>query len=714
MGMDLRTQTSLFCGALALAIAASIVLRGKLGRPQLWVAAFAADIGLWYLAQWLYHFVRADVWVRFTALLAVFLPQAALHLFDAIVPEPGRRSTLLRVAGVLVVPMLILVLSPQHMHGLVRGAIFLYVFGLIAAGLVALARRAARSRSRETQRRVRFLVLIGALATAFSLADFLWFIGAPLPPVGAVLSIVFVFLLAETLTRERLVDVYDAVGQLLVSTALAFCLAGIFYVFVGVVGGFSTMYLNAVLAAIVILVVFEPMRDKVEAYTRLVLFRERVDVERAVATAKRELAHVLQVDVMEQIVMTALEQSRRVTGAALYLRDPHGPDFKLGASFGPSPPEHLDGNACRPLIERLAHEGSLQLEALARDVAERRPPPAELELARRVTSAAGVLGPLALSVCVPIRSADDVVGFLLVTDDRVRDAFSLEERQLLESLAAQIGIVLENSRQYRRLQERDRLATLGQMAAGLAHEVKNPLGAIKGAAQLLDDPRAQSGLDPASREFVSIILEEVDRLDRVVGSVLDYARPTRGELGKVDPTAIVRRTLQVLGSERGEGTTLRMELPEGDPPFVRADAEQLRQVLINLVRNAQQAMNGSGEVVVSVRRRGGRGPTGEPTSEVEIGVHDRGPGMAPQVLKQLFVPFFTTKDKGTGLGLPISQRMVAEMGGVIEVSSAPGSGSTFAVVLPEVTGEAREVALGRELASVPPPPTVTLATHDAE
>ncbi len=683
METDLRTQTSLFCGVLALAIAVSTLLRGKVGQAKLFFAAFAADWGLWYLAQWLYHFVRMDFWVRFMALLAVILPQAALHLFDAILKEPERRSKLLRVAGALALPMLILVLTPQHQHRLVRSAIFLYVFGLIAAGLTALWRRAERTSSRETRRRVRFLVMIGSLATVFSLADFLWFIGAPLPPVGAVLGIVFVFLLSETLTRARLVDVYDIVGRLLVSTALAFCLAGIFYVFVVFVGGFNTMYLSAVLAAIVILVLFEPLREKVEGYTHLVLFRERVDVERAVASAKRDLAHVLQIDVMADIVMDALEKSRRVTGAALYLREPGGADLQLVASFGPTPPAHLDGADSSALIERLDAEGLVSLEALTRDVEQRQLGGRELEAAHRVVTAASRFGPLALAVCVALRSEDGIVGFLLIMDDRVRDAFSDDEQQLFEALGAQIGLVVENSRQYRRLQERDRLAALGQMAAGLAHEIKNPLGAIKGAAQLLGDPRAEQELDPASQEFVSIILEEVDRLDRVVGSVLDYARPSSSNPAPVDVNAVIRRTLQVLSTEPNVDTTFSVELPD-EPTLVRADAEQFRQVLINLIRNAQQAMNGRGEIAISVSRRAARSPERgtAPEGDVEIAVKDSGPGMAPQVLRHVFVPFFTTKAEGTGLGLAISQRMVQQMGGVIEARSAEGSGTTFVVVLP--------------------------------
>jgi signal transduction histidine kinase len=704
--LDLRTRTSLFCGILALAIAVSILLRGRTRRAQILFAAFAGDIGLWYLAQWLYQWVRADVWARFTAVLAVLLPQFALHLFEAIVPQPGRRSLLLRVAGILLVPVLVLVLSPQHQHGLARGAVFLYVFGLITAGLWSLLLRGGRSPSRAVQRRVRFLVLIGALAAAFSLADFLWFIGAPLPPVGAVLSIVFLFVLAESMTRERLVDLYDILGQLVVSTALAFSLAGMFYVFVVLFGGFDTMYLGAILASIVILVLFEPLRAKAEEYIHKVFFRERVDLERAVAKARAQLLHVLQVAEMQQVVLSALEGSRRATGAALYLRHPAGADFELGSSFGPPAPALIDEAAARPLLERLSSGSSVVLDRVQFEAGERRREglTREAEADERLLAAAELLGPFRDGVCLAIHGEGQaLLGMLVVVDDRARDAFSHDEVALLEALAVHIGVVIENSQQYRRMQERDRLAALGQMAAGLAHEVKNPLGAIKGAAQLLSEPFGGAHMTASERDFVGIILEEVDRLDRVVGSVLDYARPSKGNPGAVDLNAVVRRTLQVVATGPGDGCAFTTELGAG-LPLVRADAEQLRQVLMNLIMNAIQAVDGKGRIEVVTRDRSARtsgelADQGSKAEWVEVSVSDDGPGITPQVKKNLFVPFFTTKDKGTGLGLAISERMVAEMGGRIEVASRAGAGSTFTVVLPAV-GEA--TVLGRTTTSPPP------------
>src|SRR5882724_703022 len=704
-GMDLRTRTSLFCGVLALAIAVSVLLKGKPRLPQLFFTGLAGDIGLWYLAQWLYHVGRSDLWARWTAVLAVLLPQFAVHLFESIVPEPGRPSSLKRVAGILMVPMLVLVLT-ERQHGLVRGAVILYVFGLIAAALWTLLMRGERSGSRAVQRRVRFLVFIGALAATFSLADFLWFIGAPLPPVSAVLSIVFLFVLSESLTRERLVDLYDILGQLLVSTALAFAMGGIFYVFVVLLGGFDTMYLGAILAAIVILLLFEPLRSKAEDYTHKVFFRERVDLERAVAKARALLVHTLQVAEMQQIVISALEESRRATGAAIYLRNPLGSDFVVGSGFGPVAPARIELAAAHPLAERLNDGGAILFEDILHQVLEHRRSglAREAEADERLLSSAQLLGPFRTGVCLGIWGEKrELLGLLLVVDDRVRDAFSPDEAVLLESLAVQIGVVIDNSRQYRRMQERDRLAALGQMAAGLAHEVKNPLGAIKGAAQLLSDPRDHSRLGGVELEFVGIILEEVERLDRVVGSVLDYARPSKGELGAVDLNAVVRRTVTLLATDRAEDCEIVTELSSNLPP-VRADAEQLRQVLINLVRNAVQAMGGQGTVRVRTAMHA-QPPTAissSPAGEwAEVSVSDAGPGIAPQVLKNLFVPFFTTKDRGTGLGLAISQRMVEEMGGRIEVVSHLGDGATFTVLLP--VGEPHVHRAGQGPVSTPVP-----------
>lgn len=171
----------------------------------------------------------------------------------------------------------------------------------------------------------------------------------------------------------------------------------------------------------------------------------------------------------------------------------------------------------------------------------------------------------------------------------------------------------------------------------------------------------------------------------MVGSVLSYARPARGNQGEIDVSRVVERTAKMLATEN-PGCELSVST-EPNLPSVRGDAEQLRQVLINLIRNAVQAMDHGGTVYIDVRfaltaRSSHHGEV--PDSWIEVSVRDDGPGIAPEVKENLFVPFFTTKQRGSGLGLAISQRIVEEMSGRIEVHSQAGEGTCFSVLLPTV------------------------------
>jgi signal transduction histidine kinase len=197
------------------------------------------------------------------------------------------------------------------------------------------------------------------------------------------------------------------------------------------------------------------------------------------------------------------------------------------------------------------------------------------------------------------------------------------------------------------------------------------------------------------QEFVGIILEEVERLNRIVGSFLDYARPQSGTSVPVDINAVVKSTIQILMSQRvGDAIDIQTEFAE-DLPRISIDPEKLRQVLMNLIQNAEQAMDGRGCVTVATcARRQSRTSMGPASvserlialavgpTDVEISVHDTGSGISPKVRKNLFVPFFTTKVEGTGLGLAISQSIVQSAGGRIDVESQAGAGTRFTIVLP--------------------------------
>jgi signal transduction histidine kinase len=212
------------------------------------------------------------------------------------------------------------------------------------------------------------------------------------------------------------------------------------------------------------------------------------------------------------------------------------------------------------------------------------------------------------------------------------------------------------------------------MAAGVAHEIRNPLGGIRGASQLL----ARES-DERTREFLDVIVREVDRLDHTVEQLLDLARPMNTERAATDVEEVVDRALAVVNPQLEEaGVSIEKKTPS-QPVQALADASQLTQVFLNLFLNALQAMPGGGTLSVTI---GQQTTAGSRATVVEV--TDTGQGMSQQTLEYLFMPFYTNKEKGSGLGLSISHKIIEEHGGMIDVKSEEGKGSTFVVSLPTI------------------------------
>ncbi len=301
---------------------------------------------------------------------------------------------------------------------------------------------------------------------------------------------------------------------------------------------------------------------------------------------------------------------------------------------------------------------------------------------KRLTDVKNAMQQMKAGITAPLVGNDRVIGFLNLWDERMPEAFASDEIALILELAERLATVVENSKLYERMRERDRLAALGEMAAGLAHEIRNPLGAIKGAAQCLDPKQ----LPKDDAEFIEVIVEEVNRLNGVVTEFLDYARPLKQNFGPTDVSEVVTRTVRLIQNGVPPNVTLKTELNDA-LPRVDGDAEQLKQVLLNLVQNAVQALGEKPGVITIRTRPMERFNEFRSADSIEILVTDDGPGIPTDQQLNIFVPFFTTKQKGTGLGLAICQRIVKNHGGSISVQSKPGDGTTFMIRLPTLPTE---------------------------
>ncbi len=247
-------------------------------------------------------------------------------------------------------------------------------------------------------------------------------------------------------------------------------------------------------------------------------------------------------------------------------------------------------------------------------------------------------------------------------------------------------LVLRDLTNVRELEEAvrhaDRLSTLGTLAAGLAHEIKNPLGGIKGAAQLLERELSE---ESEMRDYTRVVLKEVQRVNRIVDELLELASPRKLKLDQVnlhkilgDIIILQRRTIE------GKPVAIQQQFDPSIPPIL-ADEGLMTQLFLNLIKNAVEAVGESGTIRVTSKVWSDYSMThkGERRSRmVAVEVSDDGPGIKKDQLEHLFTPFFTTKAKGTGLGLAICQKIVSEHRGLIKVDSDPGRGTTFTVMLP--------------------------------
>jgi signal transduction histidine kinase len=271
-----------------------------------------------------------------------------------------------------------------------------------------------------------------------------------------------------------------------------------------------------------------------------------------------------------------------------------------------------------------------------------------------------------------------LIGLVVDRQEHYRRGLEIQAETLAQShrdLQEQTRLLLEKETQLRRA---DRLSALGQLSAGLAHEIRNPLGAIKGAVEILQEDYP-TGHPKA--EFYAILLKEVERLNGVLTNFLSFARPVMPHFAPLD----VRSVLTALeGLTSGQARAHRVQIFTSfhhGPSRVMADETLLKQAFLNIMLNAVEAMPSGGDLAISTRLSPA-GATGDRPEWVEVVFDDTGPGIPEEDLGRIFDPFFTTKRDGTGLGLAITHRIIENHHGTIRVTSQRGKGTTFVVTLP--------------------------------
>ncbi len=232
------------------------------------------------------------------------------------------------------------------------------------------------------------------------------------------------------------------------------------------------------------------------------------------------------------------------------------------------------------------------------------------------------------------------------------------------------------------LRRADRLSMLGTLAGGLAHEIKNPLGGIKGAAQLLSMELAK---ESSLQDYTQIMIKEVERINFIIEELMDLGNPRPLVIGEVDLTKILNDiVLLQREAARGQNIKFALKLDPSIPP-IQGDESLLTRLFLNLIKNAREAISREGGVLVGTRIASSyhmTGPGRRSSPMVDISIKDTGCGIAMEEMDRIFTPYFTTKNKGSGLGLAISQKIIEDHHGLLKIESAPGEGTTMTVSLP--------------------------------
>lgn len=798
-------------------------------------AALALNLGLWTLGVvFIIHAHEpgwAMFWLRATFVISSFIP-VTYHIFLCVFP--GHRfegsRTVLAILLLLAVASSIgaftpyyvdpsqLRLGPDAPPGVTYGPVFLIMAGSIGItmlyGFPLLFRKLLRSTGIERRQIQHVLLGTAAFTTLATLTNV---VGPALgledtEAYGPVFLVLMMGTFAYAMVRYHLLDIWFILSR---TTVYATSTAVVALIFIGTISlvhwmfssGSGNLYVGpTLLAALVIALVLEPIKEHVQLFLERVMLKRRYDVHALIRRVSRSASHMVQLDELLKQVGKDIQETVGARTVRVMLVSETEPGV-LVTEYSTEPAEK--GTMLRDYGELLHYMRHRPAPVALEEMIHGRPTPEHARVAHH-------LAELEAYLCVPLRSMADFIGLLTLGQKHSQDIYSGEDMTVFATVAGPLSTAIENARLYRKLEEAnlhrarilasmrggvlavdmngrvqtvnqaasefvgdirpghelnalpeqiadvlertlatgydledyetrlrrpdgvetpvamsascltstdgtlkgamvmiydlstvkrleqnvqraDRLSSLGTLAAGMAHEIKNPLVSVKTFTQLLPTRYRD---EEFRTTFTEVVLSAVDRIDSIVSRLLDFARPRPASFAPRNICKIVQDVLMLTENQAikaGIVVESRFSEPEF---FVNCDDQQLHQVFLNLVLNAIEAMGQTkgGELRLFATHGRMRLQQGwhRPVQDVEsvvVSVQDTGPGIPEDQLEVIFNPFHTTKEHGSGLGLSVVHGIVAEHGGTINVESAPGQGATFSVAFPLV----REMAsLGGE------------------
>jgi signal transduction histidine kinase len=424
---------------------------------------------------------------------------------------------------------------------------------------------------------------------------------------------------------------------------------------------------------LIVAILFNRIKPVTEKAVEQLLFKDKYDYRETLGKFSKAMVTILDLKSLSKKIIETITQTMGVDRASLFfLNEERGGYYLLEsknikiASF---PPVLSKGEALPEYLQKMK-------EIIVREELVKG---GNIAALNAVTQA---MSQLEAEVSIPLISKGQLIGMINVSHKFNKDIYSHEDIELLNTLANQTTIAIENARLYEDLKKSksyirraDRLASLGTLTAGLAHEIRNPLVAIKTFTQLLPE-RLED--EEFRNHFLNIASGEVDRISALVTELLEFARPSEPKFELEDMNSILDGMILLVSNETKSKHIDIIKDYASDLRPITIDREQMKQVFLNMLLNGIEATPENGNICVKTRFF--EKPEGDAYIQVEF--TDSGCGIPPEYLEEIFTPFFTTKEKGSGLGLSISNQIIQDHRGYIDVESEVNKGTSFFVNLP--------------------------------
>jgi signal transduction histidine kinase len=533
------------------------------------------------------------------------------------------------------------------------------------------------------KQRIKYFLIALIISFLFGSIGFLPMVGLEVYPIGSIAVTIGFFIVAYSVVQHRLMDVSvfmaKALGYILSILILAVpaSLAIIFlqsYFFQQTDLSFSLLVLVIGIAAAL---TFSTVKESMNRAMHQIIVRDKYFYHRVLEEFSRRLVTIVDLNRLLNMLADTVERSMGVSRISIFLYNSEKEAFRLALVRGSPESEMMNifFKFTDPSIQWLQEKK----ESVLRPEVERNPKGLK---AKEILE---MMGRLQAEVCLPLVYMDRLIGFINLGHKLAKEMYYREDLDLLNTLANQVAIAVENANLYENLKKSqgimrraDRLASLGTLISSLAHEIRNPLVSIKTFTQLLPERMED---EEFRNYFLKVASGEIDRLTTLINELLGFARPSEPNLRGEDMNALIEKMeFLVITEARKKNISISKNFMF-NLPLVMVDAEQIKQVLLNILLNAVQSTPGEGQIWVETRVV--RIPREDTTVRfVQIEVRDTGVGIPKENMERVFDPFFSTRPDGSGLGLAISYQIIHEHGGFIDLESEVGKGTSFRVHLP--------------------------------